>query len=217
MEVFLVYTSLHETAEDRWSNATSRHLGDDSALGRASGQSGRESEQRDAELRTMPYHDLPLAAGGRTRRRERIAGAPASGAATEAHAGAEVEGTAVDQRQGSAPVRIRLRIVDAADRGGTDRAAVRHQAGGDRGGTAVGRARYHAPKAAAPSLRARPRGDQTVDAADLFRTYAPEPNAEGQRFSSWTRQECARIKSWGALGACAGAHRRCPPAASAKA
>src|SRR5438128_12063004 len=83
MEAFLVYTSLHEAAEDRWSNTASRYVGDDSALGGASGGSRRESEQCDEELRAVPYHDLSLVAGGETRRRKSIAGAPAPGAATE--------------------------------------------------------------------------------------------------------------------------------------
>src|SRR5438874_2659353 len=63
MEAFLVYTSLHEAAEDRWSNAASRYVGDDSALGGASGGSRRESEQCDEELRAVPDHDLSLVAG----------------------------------------------------------------------------------------------------------------------------------------------------------
>src|SRR5437867_1963939 len=113
MEAFLVYTSLHEAAEDRWSNAASRYVGDDSALGGASGGSRRESEQCDEELRAVPYHDLSLVAGGETRRRKSIAGAPAPGAATEAHPCAEVEGAALDQWQGSAPVRVRLWPLDA--------------------------------------------------------------------------------------------------------
>jgi len=42
----------------------------------------------------------------------------------------------------------------------------------------------------------------------LRRAYERDPAA--------TRQGCARIRSWGAPGGCAGAHRRCPPVASAK-
>src|SRR5437660_2045880 len=51
--------------------------------------------------------------------------------------GAEAEGAALDQWQGSPAVWLRLRTVDAADCGGADRAAVGRQAGRDRGGALV--------------------------------------------------------------------------------
>src|ERR1700737_528702 len=71
------YTVTHE---DRWANASSRHLGADPALGSAPGQGRRESEQRDEELWTLSDHDLPLAASGEARRRESVASAQAHGA-----------------------------------------------------------------------------------------------------------------------------------------
>src|SRR5712692_11251708 len=97
----LRYTFVHE---DRRAGASSRYLGADTALGGASGQGGRECERCDEELRALSYHDLPLAAGGEARRGEGVASAPTPGAEPEADAGAEAEGAALDQWQGSAAV-----------------------------------------------------------------------------------------------------------------
>ena len=77
----------------------------------------------------MPHDDLQVAARGTTGRRRGAHGAKTSGAEARAGPAPEAAGPAVDQWQGPAAVRLRLWPVDAADRGGTDRAEIWRAAG----------------------------------------------------------------------------------------
>src|ERR1019366_1049852 len=94
--------------------------------------------------------------GGTWARTARVALDAGDRTAADLDAGARAPGVPLGQRSRSAPVRARLRAVDAAHRGAVDRAEVWRAVGGHRRRSAVGQAWAHTAEAAAACLSTRP-------------------------------------------------------------
>src|SRR5260370_10824056 len=107
-----------------------------------------------------------MADGGAARWRGRPQRAQTSGAETRPGAAPEAPSPSLDQWQGPASIRLRLWVVDAADRGGAGRAEVPGAGGRDRRGALARPVRHHAAETLAARLSPPSLGDQTLHAHD---------------------------------------------------